>query len=308
MPKSMIKRGGKAIASAVKELYAAGQTDYSLDPIVLEDKNGVPIGRIKDGDSVIFCCRRGEREIQLTEAFTDPDLDKFPRVPFQHLPFVILTLYHDKFKELPVAFAPARVNDTLGEIVGKAGLSQLRISESEKFAHITFFFNGGNNKPFAKEEDVRIPSPKGIAFDKVPELSLAEVAKQVVSAVDRNIDLIVTNFANGDVIGHTANRDAKIKCAEFVDKYLGTVVEAAINAVYVICITADHGNLEVMTTEEGTPHVSHTTNPVPFILMDPRADTPIKLNDGKLSDIAPTIVASPCCSTACCHGWEISRT
>lgn len=102
--------------------------------------------------------------------------------------------------------------------------------------------------------------------------------------------MIVTNFANGDVIGHTANRDAKIKCAEFVDKYLGTVVEAAINAVYVICITADHGNLEVMTTEEGTPHVSHTTNPVPFILMDPRADTPIKLNDGKLSDIAPTLL------------------
>ena len=253
---------------------------------------GSPIGRIKDGDSVIFCCRRGEREIQLTEAFTDPDLDKFPRVPFQHLPFVILTLYHDKFKELPVAFAPARVNDTLGEIVSKAGLSQLRTSESEKFAHITFFFNGGNNKPFANEEDVRIPSPKGIAFDNVPELSLAEVAKQVVKAVDRNIDLIVTNFANGDVIGHTANRDAKIKCAEFVDMHLGTVVDAAINAGYVICITADHGNLEVLTTEEGTPHVSHTTNPVPFILIDPLSEFPGQVARWKAFGYRPNHIAN----------------
>lgn len=290
MPESMKNRGGKAIASAVKELYAEGQSDYSMDPIVLEDQNGTPIGRINDGDAVVFCCRRGEREIQLTEAFTDPELDKFPRKTFLHLPFVILTLYHDKFKEFPVAFAPARVKDTLGETVSKAGLSQLRTSESEKFAHITFFFNGGNNKPFPGEEDIRIPSPKGIAFENVPELSLAEVAKQVIKAVDRNMDMIVTNFANGDVIGHTANRNAKIKCAEFVDMHLGTVVDTAIKAGYVICITADHGNLEVLTTEEGTPHVSHTTNPVPFILIDPLSDSLDKLLDGKLSDIAPTIL------------------
>ncbi len=290
MSESMKNRGGKAIANAVHELYSAGQTDYSLDPIVLEDYSGNPIGRIQDGDAIVFCCRRGEREIQLTEAFTDPNLDKFPRESFNHLPFVILTLYHDKFKDLPVAFAPAKINQTIGDIVSQAGLSQLRVSESEKFAHITFFLNGGNNKPFPGEEDVKIPSPKGIAFDQVPELSLAEVSKQVIQGIDNKIDLIITNFANGDVIGHTSNREAKIKCAQFVDTHLGTVVEAAIKAEYVIIITADHGNLEALTGEDGTPHVSHTSNPVPFILIDPLENGNINLRDGKLSDIAPTLL------------------
>lgn len=283
-------RGGFSMASAVKELYAAGQTDYSLDPIVMEDCSGNPIGRIQDGDAVVFCCRRGEREIQLTEAFTDPNLDKFPRTSFKHLPFVILTLYHDKFKDLPVAFAPTRIKETLGEIVSRAGLRQMHTSESEKYSHVTFFLNGGNNSPFPGEEDVRIPSPKGIPFDQVPELSLAEVANQVVRAIDRNIDLIVTNFANGDVIGHTSNHEAKIKCAEFVDTHLGIVLDAAIRSQYVTIITADHGNLEVMTTEDGTPHVSHTSNPVPFIVIDPINGSQINLQNGKLADIAPTLL------------------
>ena len=132
----------------------------------------IPLGRIKDGDSVIFCCRRGEREIQLTEAFTEAGYDHFPRPDFQDLTFVILTLYHEKFKDLPVAFAPSKITDTLGEVISRAGLSQLHTAESEKFSHVTFFFNGGNNQPFAGEDDVRIPSPKGIPFDQVPELSL----------------------------------------------------------------------------------------------------------------------------------------
>jgi 2,3-bisphosphoglycerate-independent phosphoglycerate mutase len=280
------------LADAVRELYREGQTDYSLEPIVLADAQGKPVGRIEDGDAVVFCCRRGEREIQLTESFTEPGFDRFPRSDFQNLTFVILTLYHEKFKDLPVAFAPTQIKDTLGEIVSRANLRQLRVAESEKFAHVTFFFNGGDNQPFAGEEDVRFPSPKGIPFDQVPELSLAKVTGQVLRGIEQRYDLIVTNFANGDVIGHTQNRDAKIKCAELVDARLGQVVNAALAADYVVLVTADHGNLEEMTNADGTPNVSHTTNPVPFLLIDPCAQSHVDVRDGKLADIAPTVLSA----------------
>jgi 2,3-bisphosphoglycerate-independent phosphoglycerate mutase len=138
-----ITRGAVALGRAVRESYSEGQADYSLEPIVLIDRHGEPIARIQDGDGVIFCCRRGEREIQLTEAFTASDFDRFPRPDLQNLRFVILTLYHEKFKDLPVAFAPTQMTDTLTEIVSRAGLKQLHTAESEKFAHVTFFFNGG---------------------------------------------------------------------------------------------------------------------------------------------------------------------
>ena len=282
--------GARPLAEAVKELYAEGQTDYSLDPIVLEQANGTPAGRIKDSDAVIFCCRRGEREIQLTEAFTDPNLDQFPREPFTNLPFVILTLYHDKFKDLPVAFAPSRVKETLAEVVSRAGLRQAHISESEKFAHVTFFLNGGNGQPFPGEEDIRVPSLKGVPFDKFPELSLAEVSGKVIEQLQKGTDLVITNFANGDVIGHTSNVDAKIQCVEFVDQHLGEVMRAARSAGYVILITADHGNIEETLTDEGEAHVSHTTNPVPVFVIDSRSDQLINLAPGKLADIAPTIL------------------
>ena len=166
-------RGGIALARTVRELYRAGQTDYTLEPIVVTGTDGQPVGRVRDGDAVIFCCRRGEREIQLTEAFTEPGFDRFPRPDFHDLTFVILTLYHEKFKNLPVA--PAKVKATLGEAMSRAGWRQLRVAESEKFAHITFFLNGGENQPFDGEDDVCIPSPKGAPFDQVPELSLAQV-------------------------------------------------------------------------------------------------------------------------------------
>jgi len=287
-----LPRGAVSLARVVRELYSEGQTDYSLEPIILTDVQGQPIGRIQDGDAVVFCCRRGEREIQLTEAFTESGFDRFPRPDFQNLTFVILTLYHEKFKDLPVAFAPTKIKDTLGEIVSRAGLRQLRVAESEKFAHVTFFFNGEDNQPFVGEEDVRIPSPKGIPFDQVPELSLAQVTGQVLRGIEKRYDLVVTNFANGDVIGHTANREAKIKCAEIVDARLGEVVDAALAADYVVLVTADHGNLEELTNADGTPNGSHTTNPVPFILIDPRATSTFDLRDGKLADLAPTVLSA----------------
>jgi len=290
MPTSRLARGGIALAGAVRELYREGQTDYSLEPIVLVNTKCKPIGRIEDGDTVVFCCRRGEREIQLTEAFAEPRFDRFRRPDFQNLTFVILTLYHEKFKDLPIAFAPTKIKDTLGEVISRANLRQLRVSESEKFAHVTFFFNGSNNQPFPGEDDVRIPSPEGIPFDQVPELSLAQVAEQVLRGIEKRYDLIVTNFANGDVIGHTRNRDAKIKCAELVDARLGQVVDAALAADYVILVTADHGNLEEMAKTDGTQNISHTANPVPFILIDPHAKSPTTLREGRLADIAPTVL------------------
>ncbi len=285
-------RGASALASIVLDLYNEGQTDYSLEPIVIVDEQGVPVGRIKNGDGVIFCCRRGEREIELTEAFTETEFVHFSRPDFKDLIFVILTLYHEKFKELRVAFAPAKLRDTLGEIVSLAGLHQLRTSESEKFAHVTFFFNGGNNQPFAGEEDIRIPSPKGISFDLLPELSLEKVTQEVISGISKGYDLIVTNFANGDVIGHTANNKAKLQCASLVDHRLNQVVEQAIAKNYVVFITADHGNLEIMTNSDGTPHVAHTTNPVPFIMIDPLTHSTVHLQEGHLADLAPTILSA----------------
>jgi 2,3-bisphosphoglycerate-independent phosphoglycerate mutase len=285
-------RGGQELAAGVRERYAAGQTDYAIEPLVLADSRGQPVGRIADGDAVIFCLRRGEREIELTEAFTEPDFAHFSRPAFQHLDFVILTLYHEKFKDLPVAFLPTQIPETLGEVVSRAGLRQLHISESEKFAHVTFFLNGGQHQPFPGEDDVCIPSPRDIPFDQVPALSLPQVAGEVVEGIRQGYDLIVANFANGDVIGHTASRQAKLECAASVDAQLARVVQAAEQSGYVTLITADHGNLETLWNEDGTPHVAHTANPVAFILVDPLQPAPLVLRSGKLADVAPTLLSA----------------
>jgi 2,3-bisphosphoglycerate-independent phosphoglycerate mutase len=284
--------GASILAKGVKALYAEGQTDYSLEPLVLVDEKNQPIGRIADGDAVIFCCRRGEREVELTEAFTDPHFSHFHRPDLKNLNFIILTLYHEKFVNLPIAFAPTKIKGTLAETISRAGLSQLHTSESEKYAHVTFFFNGGNNQPFPGEDDVRIPSLQGVPFDQVPELSLPQVVKQVLEGIKQSCDFIVANFANGDVIGHTANNDAKVRCAALVDHWLGQVVEAASTAGYVTLITADHGNLEEMITSDGAPHVAHTCNPVHFILIDPTTAAMASLRDGRLADVAPTVLSA----------------
>ncbi|HBR01441.1 MAG TPA: phosphoglycerate mutase (2,3-diphosphoglycerate-independent) [Ruminiclostridium sp.] len=283
------QHGGKLLAEAVRAAYREGISDYSMEPLVRIGKDGKPMGLIRDGDSVIFCCRRGEREIELTEAFTDPEFSHFERKFLKSINFVILTLYHEKFKNLPVAFAPAKIQCSLAETISKAGFKQLHCAESEKFAHVTYFFNGGN-QPFPGEIDRCIPSPKGVPFDQIPALSLPKVADEVIQGIHKGYEFIVTNFANGDVLGHTDNCEAKITCASNVDFHLGRVIEAARKQGYVIGITADHGNLEVMLTDEGKPHVAHTSNPAPFILIDGSNDRAFNLCDGKLCDIAPTIL------------------
>ncbi|MEG1988066.1 MAG: phosphoglycerate mutase (2,3-diphosphoglycerate-independent) [Oscillibacter sp.] len=280
--------GGAQLAEAVKRAYAQGLDDYHLEPMVLVE-DGKPVGKIQDRDAVIFCCRRGEREIELTELFTDDPFDKVPRRRLQQLDFVIMTMYHDKFKNLPIAFAPSHVVKPLAQVLSEQGKTQFHCSESEKFAHVTFFFNGGENQPFPGEDDVCIPSPKGIDFDQQPELSLPQVADTVMDALGK-YDFIVTNFANGDVIGHTFHSEAKLAACSHVSHHLERVVEDALAKHYVVAITADHGNIEVLRTPAGKPDGAHTKNQVPFILIDPMDPAPIALRDGALSDVSPTVL------------------
>jgi len=293
----MISRGGTDLANTVNELYQQGLTDYLMEPIVLVDHNQKPVGVVQDGDVVVFCCRRGEREIQLTRAFVDPDFTEFPRTDLNNLNFVILTLYHEMFLKMPVsvAFPPAsELKDTIGEVISRNGLKQLRIAESEKFAHITFFLNGNNNRIFPGEDHISVPSVRGIPFDQVPELRSDKVAADVTNCIHMDkYAFIAVNFPNGDMIGHLDNREAKIKCAESVDKQVGKVLDAAAAGNYVTIITADHGNLETDFKPDGTPNLSHTKNPVPFILVDPdpKLQKGVSLKKGGgLSDVAPTIL------------------
>ena len=285
---SQINHGGARLAEAVKRAYELGQDDYHLEPMVLTE-NGVPVGRIQDNDAVIFCCRRGEREIELTEMFTDKEFNAVDIHKLNNLDFSILTLYHDKFKHLPIAFAPEHVEKPLAQVLSEASKTQLHCAESEKFAHVTFFFNGGENNPFPGEDDICIPSPKGIDFDQQPELSLPKVTDTLTDALGK-YDFIVTNFANGDVIGHTQNTEAKLKACACVSQALDKVVNDALSKGYVVAVTADHGNIEKLYTPAGKPDGAHTTNLVAFVMMDPADPTPIQLRDGALSDVAPTVL------------------
>ena len=283
------EHGCKTLAEAVKKAYSQGQTDYYMEPLALT-ANGSPVGKIQDGDSVIFCCRRGEREIELTDMFTDPNFDHIERTYRKDLNFVCLTLYNDKFAHLPIAFGPEHVDSPLAQVLAENGKTQLHIAESEKYAHVTFFFNGGENIPFKNEDDICIPSPKGIPFDQKPELSLPTVVQELKNKIGE-YDFIVTNFANGDVIGHTSSKEAKIQACKVVSESLKEVVEDALSKNYVVAVTADHGNIETLFMENGAPHVAHTSNLVAFIMMDPqKPEKTIKLNDGALSDVAPTVL------------------
>lgn len=281
--------GALALARAVRRAYEQGQKDYFMEPLVRVDEQGNPFGCIKDGDSVVFCCRRGEREIGLTEMFTQPEALKLQNRRLRDLNFVILTLYNEKFSHLPVVYPPIRLEQSLAQVLSEAGLKQFHCAESEKYAHVTFFFNGGNNVPYPGEEDACIPSPKAIDYAQVPELSLSGVVDEMISKLG-SPDFALVNFANGDIIGHTTSTEAKIKAAAHVSAQLERLVKKAREEDYVVVITADHGNLEVMTTPEGLPDVAHTRNLVPFIVIDPRREEPTQPLDGSLCDVAPTIL------------------
>ncbi len=277
--------------AAVREAYARGETDEFIKPTVIV-KDGRPVATIDDGDVVIFFNFRADRARQLTRALTDPEFKEFPREKFPKLAyFVCMTLYDETFS-LPVAFPPEHLKNIWGEWVSKAGLFQFRTAETEKYAHVTYFFNGGEEKPFPREERKLIPSPRDVpTYDLKPEMSAYEVTEEVISRIKSGrYQFIVMNYANGDMVGHTGVLPAAIKAVKVVDECVGRVIAAwrKYTDGAPAIVTADHGNCELMVDPEtGGPFTAHTANPVPFYLVDDRFKG-ARLKEGILGDIAPT--------------------
>lgn len=276
---------------AAENAYIRGETDEFVSPVAITDKNGKPSGTVQDGDGIIFFNFRADRARQIVQALTDPAHKAFKRDSFKRLcGFVCMTLYSEKFA-LPVAFPPVHIDETLGETLAKQGLRQLRIAETEKYAHVTYFFNGGMEKPFPLEDRCLIPSPRDVlTYDLKPEMSAYKVTKETILRLQsNNYDLIVLNFANMDMVGHTGILGAAIKACEVVDRCVGEIVAEIEARGGVALVTADHGNAEKMINKDGHVHTAHTLNPVPFILVD-STQKDVRLRPGVLGDIAPTIL------------------
>ena len=268
--------------AAVKDSYAAGVTDEFVEPVVC-DRDGT----ISDNDSVIFFNFRPDRAREITRSLVDPEFDGFTR-QFFPLTFVCNTEYDASMPTVEVAFPRVSVANGLGEYLSQMGLTQLRIAETEKYAHVTFFFNGGTETVFPGEDRVLVPSPKVATYDLQPEMSAVEVTDKCVERIESGAyDVIILNFANCDMVGHTGVYEAAVKAVETVDTCVGRVVDATMKMGGIAMITADHGNAEQMEEPDGSPMTAHTTNPVPFILCG--AGTELR-SDGRLADIAPTIL------------------
>ena len=269
---------------AVKAGYDRGEDDEFLKPTVVD-----PDGLVRDGDSLVFFNFRPDRARQITKAFVDPDFCDFDRRKID-VHFVCMTLYQESIPS-PVAFPADHLRDTLGEVVSRSGLRQLRIAETEKYAHVTFFFNGGREEASPGEDRVLIPSPKVATYDLKPEMSAFEVTDAVVAKIREGVyDLIVLNYANSDMVGHTGIFDAAVKAVEAVDDCVGRVVSEVLARGGAVLLTADHGNAEQMENEAtGQHHTAHTTNPVPFVLI--REGEMARLREGGiLADVAPTVL------------------
>lgn len=285
-------RGNFIMSKAVREAYKRGEEDEKLEPIVLFDDKENPIGRIKDRDYVIFYDIRGEREIELTKAFVEKNFDKF-HVKKMNLNFVTMIEY-DKNLDVKVAFPPSKkIKNTLSEVISKNGLKQIKIVESEKAVHLTYFFNGKSKKKFPNEERIIISSDKIASLDENPEMKIDIVRKKIIEKLnDETKDFILANFANVDVIGHIENENAIKKAIEAVDKATVKVVKDAIRLGVTVIVTADHGTVESWLYDDGSIDTGHTKSPVPFIIIEPnkKIQEKIKLRNGKLTDVAPTIL------------------
>ena len=268
--------------AAVRDSYAAGVTDEFVEPVVCD-----PEGTISDNDSVIFFNFRPDRAREITRTLVDPEFDGFTR-QFFPLIFVCNTEYDATMPNVEVAYPRSTVKNGLGEYLSKMGMTQLRIAETEKYAHVTFFFNGGSETVFPGEDRVLVPSPKVATYDLQPEMSAVDVCNKCVERIESGAyDVIILNFANCDMVGHTGVFDAAVKAVETVDMCVGRVVDATLKMGGIAMITADHGNAEQMVEPDGSPMTAHTTNLVPFILCG--AGTELR-KDGRLADIAPTIL------------------
>lgn len=275
---------------ALEAAYARGETDEFVQPTAIRAADAPPL-RIEDGDVGMFMNFRADRARQLLRALTTDDFDEFPRraVPAFAL-FATLTRYADDI-ELPVAFAPVDLTDTVGECWAAAGLSQLRIAETEKYAHVTYFFSGGREQPFPGEDRILVPSPRVATYDLAPAMSAREVTDRLVGAIDSGrYAAIVCNFANGDMVGHTGVFDAAVTAVEVIDECLGRILEAIRRTSSQCLVTADHGNVErLMDRETDQPHTAHTSGPVPLVYAGPRN---VRFADGgTLADVAPTLLA-----------------
>ena len=275
-------------ASAIEAAYADGETDEFVKPRIVGDFDGM-----RDGDGLLIANFRADRVREILIALLDPDFSDFERAKAVRLSAAGMVEYSEELNHfLPALFPSARLENTMGEIVSRAGLSQLRIAETEKYAHVTFFFNGGEERAFAGEERLLIPSPKVATYDLQPEMSANEVTDALVGAIDAGgFDFILVNYANGDMVGHTGNFDAAVAAVEVVDSCLGRLAEAVERAGGVLLVTADHGNAERMADGgTGQPHTAHTMDQVPAIMVHAPQNVSA-LRNGRLADIAPTILA-----------------
>ncbi|MFP4555691.1 MAG: 2,3-bisphosphoglycerate-independent phosphoglycerate mutase [Bacteroidales bacterium] len=286
----MVKGEGEKVTSitnAMQESYANGVTDEFIKPIVRVDENGNPVGTINEGDVVICFNFRTDRLREITIALTQKDM---PEHGMKTMPlhYVTLTRYDDTFKNVRVAYEKENLVNTLGEVVSSAGLKQLRIAETEKYAHVTFFFSGGREEEFPGESRILIQSPKVATYDLKPEMSAYEVKDEVVNDINgKKNDFICLNFANGDMVGHTGVYSAIETAIKAVDKCVGEVVDAAKANGYTVMIIADHGNADNAVNKDGSPNTAHSLNPVPIILV---TDKYKKVENGILADVAPTIL------------------
>ena len=275
-------------ADAIEAAYARGETDEFVGPTAIGGYGGM-----RDGDGLLFGNFRADRVREVAAALLDPEFSGFARARRVSFAAALgLVEYSDELNRfLGVLFPPVNLNDTFGEVVSKAGLTQLRIAETEKYAHVTFFFNGGRETVFPGEERILVPSPKVATYDQQPEMSALEVTDKVVEAIGAHrFDVIVLNYANADMVGHTGRLDAAIKAVETIDRCLGRLAKAVEDAGGTLVITADHGNAEMMRDPQtGEPHTAHTLNPVPFLIANPPRVVG-NLEDGRLADVAPTLL------------------
>lgn len=273
--------------AAMQASYDAGVTDEFVKPIVVIDDNGKPLANIEAGDVVIFFNYRNDRAKELTIALTQEDMHEFD-MHTMPLEYYCMTPYDSSFKGLKVLFDKDNVQNTMGEYVASLGLKQLRMAETEKFAHVTFFFSGGREAEFDGEERILIPSPKVATYDLMPEMSAYGIKDALVAELNKNkFDFIVLNFANGDMVGHTGVREAIVKAIQAVDDCMGQVVDAAKANDYEVIIIADHGNADNAENEDGSPNTAHSLNPVPIVYVTNRPGAAVE--HGILADVSPTI-------------------
>ncbi len=276
------------IIKAVEDSYAENVTDEFIKPIVRTNADGMPYAQVWDGDAVVCFNFRTDRCREITTVLTQTDMPDYGMKTLK-LHYVTMTNYDETYKNVGVIFDNDKVENTLGEIIEKSGKKQIRIAETEKYPHVTFFFSGGREKEFKDEKRILVPSPKVATYDLQPEMSAPEVTDKIVAELQSGWpDFVCLNYANPDMVGHTGVFKAAVKAVETIDACVKRVVEAGLANGYTFLITADHGNADYLVNEDGSPNTAHTKNPVPLFLVD--NDYHPQLKNGKLADIAPTVL------------------